>query len=90
MFELGKVFRNESATTKHSPEFTMCEAYQAYADLEDLMSMTENLIHQLVMAVHGTPRIEINGTLIDFTPPFQRVEFMDAFAEHTDVRLLNA
>ena len=85
VFELGKVFRNESATTKHSPEFTMCESYQAYADLEDLMTMTEELLHTLAVRIHGTPLVKVNDTVLDFTPPFRRVEFMEELDRQTGV-----
>jgi len=61
----------------HVAAFAGIRVVQAYANLEDLISMTEDLLHGLVLDLHGTPKVEINGKVVDFTPPFRRVEFME-------------
>lgn len=84
VFEIGKQFRNESIDLTHNPEFTTLEAYQAYADYEDIMAMTEELLSGLVMSLFGTYKIKYhpNGKNeepieIDFTPPFRRVDMIE-------------
>jgi lysyl-tRNA synthetase class 2 len=75
VFELGRVFRNEGIDQDHNPEFTLLESYQAYADYNDVMTMFESLVSTVAMEVLGTTRIQYGDHLIDFTPPWKRVDF---------------
>ncbi|WP_028388406.1 lysine--tRNA ligase [Legionella fairfieldensis] len=70
VYEINRNFRNEGLSTRHNPEFTMVEFYQAYADYKDLMHFTEQLLHHLCDVVSGTRQIEYQGQLIDFSKPF--------------------
>ncbi len=81
VFELGKCFRNEGISSMHNPEFTMVEFYMAYADYRDLMELTEEMIPQIVEAIHGTKRITYQGVELDFTPPWRKVSFFEALEE---------
>lgn len=82
VFEVGKVFRNEGISTVHNPEFTIIEAYQAYADYNDMMNLTESLVVDIVNAINdGQLACEFEGTIIDFTPPFTRIKLMDSLRE---------
>jgi lysyl-tRNA synthetase, class II len=86
VFEINRNFRNESCDLTHNPEFTSCELYQANADYNDLMDMTEKLLGELVLDINGSYLIkftDIAGTdhEIDFTPPFQRVDMMSTLEE---------
>ena len=89
VYEVGRQFRNEGIDLTHNPEFTTCEFYQAYADYNDLMTLTEEFLSGLVMELHGTYIVKYNpegpGTekeyVIDFTPPFKRVSMMSGLEE---------
>ena len=87
VYEMGKVFRNEGISLKHNPEYTLMELYQAYADYETMMELTEELFSYLVHALHGTHKIEYQGKTVDFTTPWPRVEVtevdVDRFEEET-------
>jgi lysyl-tRNA synthetase class 2 len=83
VFELGRVFRNEGVSTRHNPEFTSIEVYQAYADYNDMMDLTEALIVDAAKTVLGTLQVEYQGTLIDLTPPWRRVTMHEAVLEKT-------
>ncbi|WP_415399193.1 lysine--tRNA ligase [Synechococcus sp. W4D4] len=72
VYELGRIFRNEGISTRHNPEFTSIEVYQAYADYNDMMDLTEQLIAHVCQQVCGTTRITYQGTEIDLTPPWRR------------------
>ncbi|MFM8605197.1 MAG: lysine--tRNA ligase, partial [Cyanobium sp.] len=72
VYELGRIFRNEGVSTRHNPEFTSVEVYQAYADYHDMMALTEQLIAACCQAVCGTTAIEYQGTTVDLTPPWTR------------------
>lgn len=73
VFEINRNFRNEGVDTKHSPEFTMLEFYQAYADYNDLIDLTEDLLRTLTQSVLGTTRFEFQGKTVDFGKPFARM-----------------
>ena len=84
VYEIGRVFRNEGIDLTHNPEFTICEFYMAYADYNDLMGLTENLLSGLVKHLYGTLKLKyhIDGldkppVEIDFTPPYKRLSLID-------------
>jgi len=83
VYEIGRVFRNEGISTRHNPEFTMLELYQAYANLEDIMSLVEELFRHVAERVFGTTVFEMHGVRVDFAQPWQRVRLMDAIRERT-------
>ncbi len=85
VYEIGRVFRNEGTSFKHNPEYTLLELYQAYADYNDMMTLTENLLSSLVKSVHGSYQIDYQGTQIDFTPPFKRMTLSEALKTHANV-----
>ncbi len=85
VYELGRVYRNEGISTKHNPEFTMLELYEAYADYTDMMNIAENLIHHVAMKVLGTSTVESQGKEIDLTPPWSRLTMVEAVLKHTGV-----
>ena len=82
VYEIGRVFRNEGLSIRHNPEFTLLEVYQAYADYNDVMDLTEQLIYSVVMDVLGTPKAVYQGQEIDFTPPWNRITMIDAVKEY--------
>lgn len=88
VFEIGRVFRNEGISTRHNPEFTMLEIYQAYADYADMMDLTETLLVQVASNVYGTLKFEFLGHEIDLTPPWRRLSMVDALKESTGVDVL--
>jgi len=75
VYELGRVFRNEGIDQDHNPEFTLLESYQAYADYNDIMTMVESLVSTVAMEVLGTTQVQYGDQLIDFSPPWKRVDF---------------
>jgi lysyl-tRNA synthetase class 2 len=85
VFEFSRDFRNEGIDRSHNPEFTMLEFYWAYADYEDLMTLTEQMISEVLMATHGQLKITYQGTELDFTPPYRRVTFRDLIKEETGI-----
>ena len=85
VYEIGRIFRNEGMDLKHNPEFTTIELYQAYADLEDMMNITEELITKVAMKVLGTTKITYQGQEIDLTPGWRRITMIDAVKEATGV-----
>ncbi|ELS00900.1 lysyl-tRNA synthetase (class II) [Xenococcus sp. PCC 7305] len=85
VFELGRIFRNEGISTRHNPEFTSIEVYQAYADYEDMMALTENLISTVAQEVVGQTKVNYQGTEIDLTPPWRRVTMHEIVEETTGV-----
>ena len=85
VYEMGKMFRNEGMDARHNPEFTNIELYEAYADYNDIMEITENLVAYVAKEVLGTTKVEYQGKTIDFTPPWRRIKMQDAVKEHTGV-----
>ncbi|WP_017315418.1 lysine--tRNA ligase [Mastigocladopsis repens] len=87
VFELGRIFRNEGISTRHNPEFTSIEIYQAYADYNDMMALTEGIITTVAQEVLATLQITYQGTPIDLTPPWRRVTMHDLVKEYTGLDL---
>ncbi|KNZ68854.1 lysyl-tRNA synthetase [Thermincola ferriacetica] len=85
VYEINRNFRNEGISTKHNPEFTMLELYEAYADYEDMMVLTENLVSTVAKEVLGTDKIVYQGTEIDLAAPWRRVPMLEAIKEETGV-----
>ncbi len=85
VYEMGRMFRNEGMSPKHNPEYTMIELYQAYADYEDIMELTENLISYVAEKVLGTLKINYQGHEIDLTTPWRRLDMADAIKEYVGV-----
>lgn len=85
VYEINRNFRNEGISTKHNPEFTMLELYQAYADFEDMMEIMENLVASVAQEVLGTTVIEYEGVKIDLTPPWNRIPMLEAIKQQTGV-----
>lgn len=85
VYEMGKDFRNEGIDIRHNPEFTMIELYQAYADYNDMMEITESLIAYCAEKVLGTTKITYQGTEIDLTPPWNRLTMMEAVKKYSGV-----
>jgi lysyl-tRNA synthetase class 2 len=90
VYEIGHDFRNEGMDRTHNPEFTMLELYQAYADYNDMMSLTEALMAGVVEHCLGTTTLERSGTRLDFAPPFERVRFIDGIRARTGLDLRTA
>ncbi len=85
VYEIGRVYRNEGLSRKHNPEFTLLEAYQAYADYTDMMELTEALVNALAEAVCGGPRFAFRGRELDVTAPWPRIALLDAIRDATGV-----
>jgi len=85
VFEIGRVFRNEGMSTRHNPEFTMLECYEAYGDYEVHMALTEQLVSQLAMDLHGTTKLSYDGRTIDVTVPWRRVPLAELVSEQIGV-----
>jgi lysyl-tRNA synthetase, class II len=83
VFELGRIFRNEGISTRHNPEFTTIELYQAYADYNDMMALTEGIITTVAQEVLGTLQITYQDTAINFSSPWRRVTMHDLVKEYT-------
>ncbi len=85
VYEIGRVFRNEGLDTRHNPEFTLMELYQAYTDYNGMMDLTENMFRHVAKEVCGTTTIAYGGVEIDLGSPFKRVTMIDAVKEYTGV-----
>ncbi len=85
VYEMNRNFRNEGISTRHNPEFTMMEVYQAYGNFEDMMNLTEELVSGLVYKIYGTHKIQYQGQEIDFTTPWERRSFAGIVKEHFDI-----
>ena len=85
VFEIGRVFRNEGISYKHNPEYTLLELYQAYADYNDMMTLTENLVSTLVKEQFGSYKITYQNTEINFEPPFKRISMVDILEKNHNI-----
>lgn len=85
VYEIGRVFRNEGVSTRHNPEFTMIELYEAYADYRDIMSLTENLIAHIAKEVLGSTTVQYGEHEINLKPEWKRLHMVDAVKEYTGV-----
>ncbi|MCR5790778.1 MAG: lysine--tRNA ligase [Lachnospiraceae bacterium] len=85
VYEIGRVFRNEGLDTRHNPEFTLMELYQAYTDYEGMMDLTENLYRYVANEVLGTTKIVYNGVEMDLGKPFERITMVDAVKKYADI-----
>ena len=81
VYEINRSFRNEGIDTRHNPEFTMLEVYEAYANYEDMMRLSEDIFSAALMATHGTLQINYQGIDLDFTAPWKRISMTDALYE---------
>lgn len=85
VYEMGKMFRNEGMDTRHNPEYTAIEIYKPYADFNDMMDLTENIVAFVAMKARGTTKVNYQGREIDFTPPWRRVKMQDMVKEYTGI-----
>ena len=85
VYEIGRVFRNEGVDTRHNPEFTLMELYQAYTDYNGMMDLTENLYRYVAQEVLGTTKIVYNGIEMDLGKPFERITMLDAVKKYSGV-----
>ena len=85
VYEIGRVFRNEGLDTRHNPEFTLMELYQAYTDYNGMMDLTENLYRHVAQEVLGTTKIVYNGVEMDLGKPFERITMVDAVKKYAGV-----
>jgi lysyl-tRNA synthetase class 2 len=88
IYEIGRVFRNEGISTRHNPEFTMLELYQAYADYTDMMAITEEMVAAVAREVLGTARVPYGSCEIDLSPPWARVSMIEALRAKTGFDVL--
>jgi lysyl-tRNA synthetase class 2 len=87
VFEIARVFRNEGISTRHNPEFTMLELYQAYADWEDIMELAEHLIEYLAIELTGSAVITYDGKEVDLTTPWRKATLLDLIEEHASLKV---
>jgi len=87
VFEIGRCFRNEGISPRHNPEFTSLELYQAYVDFTAMIEITEAVIYDVAMKLHGTPKVKFADIELDFTPPWPRKGMVDLIREHTGLDL---
>jgi lysyl-tRNA synthetase class 2 len=85
VYELGRIFRNEGISTKHNPEFTTVEIYQAQADYEDMMRLMEDLVSTVAMKILGTHIVTFAGHELDLTPPWPRLTMIDAIKKYANL-----
>ena len=85
VYELGRIFRNEGISTKHNPEFTMLESYEAYADYNDVMNMVEEMVSQVCQQVSGRGKVKFGDNMINFKPPWPRLELREAVKEYSGI-----
>jgi lysyl-tRNA synthetase class 2 len=87
VFEIGRVFRNEGLDTRHNPEFTLLEAYQAFGDYEDMMDLTEAIVEKCCLEAIGTTVVTINGKEVDLKPPWRRATMAELIEENAGVKM---
>jgi len=87
VYEIGRIFRNEGVSYKHNPEFTTIEIYQAYADYQDMMTLTETIFENAALACLGTTQVPYKEQILEFKGPWKRIRYMDAIAEKTGLSL---
>ena len=85
VYELGRIFRNEGISTKHNPEFTMLESYEAYADYNDVMKMLEEMVAEVSRQVLGADQIEFNGNALNLKPPWARLSLREAIIKYSGI-----
>ena len=85
VYEIGRVFRNEGTDTKHNPEFTLLEIYQAFTNYEGMMELTETMFREVARKVLGTLQVEYDGEVIDLEKPFARITMIDAVKQYSGV-----
>lgn len=85
VYEIGRVFRNEGLDTRHNPEFTLMELYQAYTDYHGMMDLTENMFRHIAQEVNGSTTIVFNGVEMDLGKPFERLTMVEAVKKYADV-----
>ncbi len=90
VYEICKDFRNEGISTKHNPEFTMMECYWAYADYEDMMRLTENMVAHMAQEVLGTTKISFDGKEIELAPPWRRLNLAEAIKTQTEIDIFDS
>lgn len=86
VYELGRVFRNEGISTRHNPEFTMLESYEAYANLEDVMELVEELFCHICRSLYGGTAFEYQGTTIDFAGPWKRLPMLEGIQQYAGIK----
>jgi len=86
VYEIGRVFRNEGISTRHNPEFTLLESYEAYANLEDIESLVEDLMNDIAQELYGESKITYQGVEIDLTPPWPRVPMLELIEKYAGVK----
>lgn len=87
VYEIGRVYRNEGISTRHNPEFTMLELYEAYGDYESIMELTEQAIAYVAKKVLGTTKVTYQGEIIDLEPRWERISMVDAIKKYTNIDL---
>ena len=85
VYELGRTFRNEGISTKHNPEFTMLESYEAYADYNDVMKMLEDMVSKISQQVLGRDKVKFDNSIISFKPPWQRLSLRQAIINYSGI-----
>ncbi|MFC1916983.1 lysine--tRNA ligase, partial [Chloroflexota bacterium] len=85
VYELGRIFRNEGISTRHNPEFTTLESYEAYTDYRDIMNMVEEMVSQVSQQVLGTDKVKFGDNTLSFRPPWQRLELRQAIIEYCGI-----
>lgn len=89
VYEIARNFRNEDVDTRHNPEFSMVEIYEAYSDYLDMMTLTEEMIAGIAKQVHSSFKVDFEGISLDFSPPWRRSSMADAVLEYTGIDVLN-
>ena len=85
VYEIGRIFRNEGISTKHNPEFTMLESYEAYADYNDVMRMTEEMVCFIAQEVLGKTKVDYGGVTLDLSPPWRRITLREVILEYSGI-----